>query len=245
MCRSIMGPGRSAWIVAAAPCGASAARARDAPRTTTIAAAQTRIASFLLEYDRRPAVRRPADRRDAQRRHPAVLRVIGVIDEIGAVAVAAYRLSAGALVAIVADEHLLAVAVHHLLAVGAEIRPQHVLRTPGDDVVVALRAAAAEVERDEEVIVPAMLGEERRLDRVGRLRPPGERLNLRAGRGLARRGIERHDLDPRPEAPEGEPVLAVLVDEAVGIDAVGFVERVRRDHQPLVLPSEAGRNGIE
>src|ERR1700733_11336059 len=136
-------------VAMAAGCTSCARRPEAlSARTATAAIVETRIGA-LLEDDGRPAVGSPADGRDPQRRHALILRIIGVIDEVVALAVAQHRLAARSL--------------EPLLAVGPEERPQHVLRPAGDDVVGALVAAAAEIERDEQVIVSVMLGHVRRL----------------------------------------------------------------------------------
>src|SRR3546814_9091709 len=64
--------------------------------------------------------------------------------------------------------------------------------------------------------------DERRLDRIGH-RSPRDRAWLGAAGRLAGRGVERHDLQPAPEAAEGEPRSPLGIHDVIGVDRVVIV----------------------
>src|SRR5664279_2755464 len=150
MWRSIVAPGRSAWIVALADGAACADTGAAEARTAAIARPKRAESITALlrcggsKEHGRPAVRRPAYRGNTQGGDAAVLRVIGVIDEVIAGWIAQHGGAARAFEALIADQQLLAVAMHHVVAVRAEERTRDLGGAAGDDVVGAAGAAAAE-----------------------------------------------------------------------------------------------------
>src|SRR3546814_19825805 len=81
--------------------------------------------------------------------------------------------------------------------------------------------------------------DERRLDRIGH-RSPRDRAWLGAAGRLAGRGVERHDLQPAPEAAVGAPRPPPGIDDMIGVSRVGTGLRTRWEHHAHLPPSAPG-----
>jgi hypothetical protein len=108
------------------------------------------------------------------------------------------------------------------------------VRAADHGTVIALRAAAAELQAYEEVVIVAVMEDEGGFDgfgvrrevgvaetEVGGLRARGERVSLGVGLapGLGKQvggAVELAHLDAGPEAAEGEPDIAFGVDHELG-----------------------------
>ena len=118
----------------------------------------------------------------------------------------------------------LAIAIHHQAALLVEIGPHDLLRAAISGVIGAVRAFAAIIVGREKIPIALPLEDVVGLDGVepaGRRRPCRNPHDLAvAGPRLAGLGIELDDLEPGPEAAEGQPLIALAVDDMGGIDAI-------------------------
>src|SRR5262245_8755554 len=211
--------------------------------------------SFGHRRHRGPAGLVPRDLADGELRPAAILRVIGVEDQV---VLAVERIDA-----VVPDtgpagisrEQQGAAALVHALAVTIEVRTADVLRSPDDHLVGAVNAAAAVVPGNEQMIVGALAKDERRLDRGGlrvriihedRALALGKRMPfLGLGDASQRRG-ELHELEAAPEGAERHPGRAALVEHELWIDRVPEVAiDDGLHHHAAVRPLESGRGAIE
>src|SRR3546814_4770829 len=67
--------------------------------------------------------------------------------------------------------------------------------------------------------------------------PPRDRIGLASRRRLARRRIEREELDPAPKASERQPLASFGIDDEVRIDRVEIVLGRGHDDEPMILPA--------
>ena len=207
---------------------------------------------MILHLQLRPSVWCPTDGTLDEHGGAVLGGAVAVADED---VLAVYRVGgavAGSLpFLLVALQEERAAAVGHVLARAVEIRTVDGLATAYGHAVVALGTAAAVVPRHEEVVVAAMLEDERGLDGVGAgMFRRGVLFHGLVVRGIAagdgarfhalgnmHRRVETGQLDAVPERAPDEPGLVVVVDDEVGVDGVPVVALLARGHDAaLVLP---------
>ena len=152
-----------------------------------------------------------------------------------------------------------AASVEHGLAFTVEIGPGDRPASADDHAVVAFHAAAAVVMTDKEIVPPLMLEDERGFNGIGtgKVRSGIGRKGLRAfgiaacnGKGTRsgssmKRRVEAQKLNAVPKRAVGQPRLAVVVNDEVGVYGIPVVTSLARgDDAALIAPTAVVREAV-